>query len=52
LEYGWENITRCDGVKPLRKFRLEEDETPARFSTKEMSEIIIGCVVLAPVSEG
>lgn len=52
LEYGWENITRCDGVQPLRHFRLEEGETPASFSTKEMSEIIIRCVVLAPVSEG
>lgn len=51
LEYGWENITRCDGVKPLRKFRLEEDETPATFSTKEMSEIIIRCVVLEPASK-
>ena len=46
LEYGWENIARCDGVQPLRKFRLEED--PATFSTKEMSEIIIPCVVLEP----
>jgi hypothetical protein len=51
LEYGWENTTPCDGVKPLRKFRLEEDETPAKFSTKEMSEIIIRCVVLEPASK-
>ena len=48
LEYGWENIARCDGVQPLRKFRVEEDETPATFSTQEMSEIIIPCVVLEP----
>jgi hypothetical protein len=51
LEYGWENITRCDGVQTLRKFRVEEDKTPATFSTKEMSEIIIPCVVLEPASK-
>jgi len=51
LEYGWEDIARCDGVKPLRAFRLGEDETPASFSTEEMIEIIIRCVVLAPLSE-
>jgi len=51
LEYGWENTTRCDGTKILRKFRLEGDQPPLAFPTKRMSEIIIRCVVLEPISE-
>jgi hypothetical protein len=51
LEYGWENITRCDGVKLLRKIRSEDGEPPMTFSTKEMSEIIIRCIVVEPVPE-
>jgi hypothetical protein len=48
LEYGWENTTPCDSVKPLRKVRTEEDETPATFSTKEefstMRTSRLGCL--------
>jgi hypothetical protein len=51
LEYGWENTTRCDGVKPLRKFGLDGGQPPKTFPTKDMSEIIIRCVVLEPVPE-
>lgn len=51
LEYEWENTTPCGVAKPKRAFRLKDDEPPMTFSTKEMSEIIIRCIVLEPVSE-
>src|ERR1700722_14203469 len=31
LEYGWENTMPCDGVKPLRKIRVEGDQPPMAF---------------------
>jgi hypothetical protein len=51
LEYGWENTIPCGVPKPKRAFRFEDDEPPMRFSTKEMSEIIIRCIVVEPVPE-
>ena len=50
LEYGWENTIPCGVAKPKRAFMLKDDEPPMAFSTKEMSEIIIRCVVVEPVS--
>ena len=52
LEYGWSDIMPCDGIKPSRKikFILEDDEPPMEFPTKQMSEIIIRCVVMEPAS--
>jgi hypothetical protein len=51
LDYGWENTTPCGVPKPKRAFRLEDDEPPMTFSTKEMGEIIIRCIVVEPVPE-
>ena len=48
LQYAWNEIARCDGIKPSRKIRLKEDETPEPFSTDRMSEIILRCVVVDP----
>ncbi len=49
LEYGWEDTSPCDAAKPLRRFRSADDERPT-VTTKWMSEILIRCVVLEPVS--
>ena len=51
LEYGWENTIPCGVAKPKRAIRLEDDESPMAISMKEMSEIIIRCVVVTPVSD-
>lgn len=50
LEYGWEDTIPCGVAKPKRAIRLKDDEPPMALSTKEMSEIIIRCVVVEPVS--
>jgi hypothetical protein len=51
LEYGWENTTPCGVPKPTRAIRFEDDEPAMTFSTKEMSEIIVRCIVVEPVPE-
>jgi hypothetical protein len=53
LEYGWNNSMPCDGIRPSRAIRvtLEDGEPPIVFLTKEMSEIIIRCVVVVPIPE-
>lgn len=48
LQYGWNEIDRCDGIKPARMIRFEEDESPEPFSTERMTEIILLCVVVDP----
>ena len=45
LQYGWNEIARCDGTKPMRMIRLEENESPEPFSTERMTEIILRCVI-------
>ena len=51
LEYGWENTIPCGVPKPKRAFRFEDAEPPMTISIKEMSEIIIHCIVVEPVPE-
>jgi hypothetical protein len=51
LEYEWENTTPCGVARPGRAIRLESDEPPRTFSTKEMSEIIVHCAVVEPFRE-
>jgi|ERR1700675_689609 len=51
LKYEWENTTPCGVPKPKRLFRVDNDEPPMTLSTKQMSEIIVRCVVLEPVPE-
>lgn len=52
LEYEWENTTPPSVfAKPRRAIRFEDDEHPRAHSTKEMSEIIVRCAVLEPVSD-
>jgi len=51
LEYGWENTIPCGVAKPKRAIAFEDDKPLMAFSTKEMSEIIIRCVVVEPVSD-
>jgi hypothetical protein len=48
LQYGWNEVARCDGIQPERAIRFEEDESPEPFSTERMSEIILRCVVVDP----
>jgi hypothetical protein len=51
LEYGWENTTPSTpwGVaRPRRAIAWEDDKPPRTFSTKEMSEIIVRCIVVEP----
>jgi hypothetical protein len=53
LEYGWNSTMPCDGIRPSRaiKLRFEDGEPPMVFLTKQMSEIIIRCVVVEPISK-
>jgi hypothetical protein len=48
LQYGWNEIARCDGTKRSRMFQFDEDENPEPFSTRRMTEIILRCVVVDP----
>ena len=51
LEYGWENTVPCGVAKPKRAISLDDNEPPIAFSTKQISEIIIRCAVVEPVSD-
>jgi|GEM_PF-3414207 hypothetical protein len=62
LEYGWENTSPSELASALRNPRrairfendepkLEGDDPQKAFSTKQMSEILIHCIVVGPVRE-
>jgi hypothetical protein len=65
LEYGWENTTpsgvatlasalrkpRAIRFKDDEPHQLEDDDPQKAFSTKQMSEILIHCIVVGPVGE-